>query len=45
MYCKVLETWGIDSDEDQLHIQSLDGKDCRVLAYVRMAIHSEQRRM
>jgi hypothetical protein len=42
---KVLETWGIDSDEDQLHIQSLDGKDCSFLTFVCMAIHSKQWQM
>jgi len=28
---QLLETWGIDSDEDKLHIQSLDGGDCSLL--------------
>jgi hypothetical protein len=45
MCCKVLETWGIDSDEDQLHIQSLDGGDCCQLTGVCMAIESEQGQM
>jgi hypothetical protein len=41
MCCKVLETWGINSDQDKLHIQSLDGRDCHVLTLVCMAIHQQ----
>jgi hypothetical protein len=45
MCSKVLETWGIDSHEDQLHIQSLDGGHRLQLIEVCMAIHSKQGRM
>jgi hypothetical protein len=45
MCCKVLETWGINSDEDQLQIQILDGGDCRQLTIVCMAIHNKQGQM
>jgi hypothetical protein len=45
MCCKVLETWGIDSDEDQLHIRRLKKGDCIQLIKVCMATHSKQGQM